>query len=414
MSKKAKSEKRRKTVTFPSLFRMSTFVDIFRHMSTDAENRFEFLRFQKYSKMPRQLLVICDRWYRHGAQFGIEMFMDKGSILPVVAARKRVRTTVRKRHLSDSQEESKNLENRKKIILHLYLTSSLSLEGANYLGSGFSMRKGNVHRDRISILIWSKNLDDLMFARQFRLCRDDFYFVLQKISSELRVNSQQARNSSGSAVSPELMLMITLRILAGASYLDMIHYRVHVDSVNKIVWATVCAIHLKLDNIKMATTEAECKKLARVWSDLQKKRWGEVLTGGTIYAGDGLIIEIMQPDIKALRGRPIQIFRNRKGIWAVNVQGFCDGNAKFHVFDVKWPGGTNDIVAYNMTDLCHKARGGVHFPSWAYFMLDEAYGSIGGMHLTPYTLCQLRYAKKTDIEEYFKLLAFNNVLSSQS
>ena len=105
MSKKAKSEKRRKTVTFPSLFRMSTFVDIFRHMSTDAENRFEFLRFQKYSKMPRQLLVICDRWYRHGAQFGIEMFMDKGSILPVVAARKRVRTTVRKRHLSDSQEE---------------------------------------------------------------------------------------------------------------------------------------------------------------------------------------------------------------------------------------------------------------------------------------------------------------------
>ena len=40
----------------------------------------------------------------------------------------------------------------------------------------------------------------------------------------------------------------------------------------------------------MATTEAECKKLARVCSNLQKKRWGEVLTGGTIYAGYGLII----------------------------------------------------------------------------------------------------------------------------
>ena len=104
------------------------------------------------------------------------------------------------------------------------------------MGSGFAMRKGNVHRDRVSTLIWSKNLDDLMFARQFQLCGDDFYFVLQKISSELRMNSQQARNSSGSAVSPELMLMITLRFLADASYLDMIHNRVHVDSVNKIVW----------------------------------------------------------------------------------------------------------------------------------------------------------------------------------
>ena len=117
------------------------------------------------------------------------MLIDKGSVLHMVAARKRVRAPFRKRSLSDLQEDSKNLENRKKIFIHLYLTSSLSLEGANFLGSGFAMRKGNVHRDRVSILMWSKNLDDLTFARQFRLCRDDFYFVLQKISSELRVNS---------------------------------------------------------------------------------------------------------------------------------------------------------------------------------------------------------------------------------
>ena len=48
MSKKAKSEKRRETVTFPSLFRMSTFVDCFRHLSIDAEFRFEFLKLPKY------------------------------------------------------------------------------------------------------------------------------------------------------------------------------------------------------------------------------------------------------------------------------------------------------------------------------------------------------------------------------
>ena len=39
--KRRKSEKWRETFTFPSLFRMSTFVDCFRHLSTDAEYRFE-------------------------------------------------------------------------------------------------------------------------------------------------------------------------------------------------------------------------------------------------------------------------------------------------------------------------------------------------------------------------------------
>ena len=63
---------------------------------------------------------------------------------------------------------------------------------------------------------------------------------------------------------------------------------------------------------------------------------------------------------------------------------------RFGVFDVKWPGGTNDIVAYNMTDSCAKANSG-YFSDWATFVLDEAYSSCGGMHLTPYFVHQLRY-----------------------
>ena len=84
--------------------------------------------------------------------------------------------TFRKRSLSDSQEDSKNMENRKKIFIHLYLTSSLSLKGANFLGSVFSIRKGNIHRDRISILTWSKNLDGMTKMR-FRFW---FYFLPKK------------------------------------------------------------------------------------------------------------------------------------------------------------------------------------------------------------------------------------------
>lgn len=298
-----------------------------------------------------------------------------------------------------------------RIKLLVVLKSVLSLEGHSMLPM-HRFRGGNQQRDRIGIIRWAAELDEKMFRRQFRLVREDFFYVLLKISDDLKTNEKQARNSSGSSVTPELKLMITLRILAGASYLDMIHYRVHVDSVSSIVWDTVKAIHTRIDNIKLASTEAECLRIAKVWAAIQLIRWGQHLTAGTIYAGDGLAIEIGQPSVEELRGRPISIFRNRKGFWALIAQGFCDANTRFAVFDVKWPGNTNDIIAYNMTDICHKAVTG-YFPPWATFVLDEAYSSCGGMHLTPFSVHQLKRAKRSEISLYYKMLSFNNILSSQ-
>ena len=66
-----------------------------------------------------------------------------------------------------------------------------------------------------------------------------------------------------------------------------------------------------------------------------------------------------------------------------------------------------------MADIYRKATSGNYSPEWATFVLDEAYSSIGGMHLTPFTLNQLRYAQRTTFEEFLKMIAFNNVLSSQ-
>ena len=302
-----------------------------------------------------------------------------------------------KRKLTDGFPESSDDEIDSDIVIPsgstiavcFCLISVLALEGSNVLGIGRNLRKGNVKRDRRHILKWSYDIDDNMFRRQFRLHREDFYYVLLKIQSVLEKSEKQACNSSGSSVSPYLMLMITLRILAGASYLDMVHYHVHVDSVNKLVWSAVCAISKKVDNIKVARNEYECLKLTRDWSVIQKQRWGTYLAAGTIYAGDGLVLEILQSSEAELKGRAVTIFRNRKGLWELIAQGFCDAHTRFCVLDVKWPGGTNDVVAYRMTDLCMKAESG-YFPAWATFVLDEAYSSCGGMHLTPFSVHQLR------------------------
>jgi hypothetical protein len=292
------------------------------------------------------------------------------SEVAILAKRKRQRRTICDEDdaLVTRGDKDKNMQS---FVIFQFL-NSMVLEGCSFFGKGPSIRRGNVHRNRQQIVDWSNDLDDTMFNRQFRICREDFSSVLQKIESGLQKDEIKAKNSSGSSVSPHIMLMITLRILAGAAYLDMIHYQIHVDSVNDIVWDTVCELHEKIDNIKQPESEDECKKLAFQWCAVQKKRWGKILTAGTLLAGDGLVIEISQPTAKCLRGRPISIFRNRKSLWGLIVQAFCDAFTKFHVFDVKWPGGTNDIIAYKMTDLHFRSTAIGGYPTWATFVLDEA------------------------------------------
>jgi hypothetical protein len=291
----------------------------------------------------------------------------------------------------------------------IYLPSLLTLElDSPQLRSG---RAPNQRRDRTAILEWARALDDKMFRRQFRLQRIDFLYVLGLISGVLKKDEQKAINSSNSSIAPELMLYITLRILAGASYLDMIHYKVHIDSVSALVWTTCVAIHNNLNN-KFYTDEDSLQIINREWNDKQKERWGANMNTCTVYAGDGLVVEILQPDVKALRRRAVKVFRNRKGFWGILAQGFCDSNTRFSVLDVKWPGGTNDIVAYPLTELYEAFQTG-KFPAWVALVLDEAYSSIGGMHLTPFSIHQVRRTKQNDIALYYKMLAFNHILSSQ-
>ena len=102
---------------------------------------------------------------------------------------------------SDSDDESiivlHRMANDKNVQIKLFvaLRSILSLEGDSVLPT-FSLRKGNKHRDRTQILRWAAELDDKMFTRQFRLCREDFFYVLAKIERDIRKNISKAINSS--------------------------------------------------------------------------------------------------------------------------------------------------------------------------------------------------------------------------
>ena len=55
--------------------------------------------------------------------------------------------------------------------------------------------------DRNEIIKWAAGLDERMFNRKFRLCREDFFYVLSKITCDLQKDARQAINSAGLVVS---------------------------------------------------------------------------------------------------------------------------------------------------------------------------------------------------------------------
>ena len=277
-------------------------------------------------------------------------------------------------------------------------------------------RVGNNHRDRELVLLTVRDWDDDMFRRQFRLFRSDFNGLLIRLNPYLTKNCVKARNSSGCPINSELQLLITLRVLAGASYLDMIWYSVSVNHVMDIVVRTCELINTHLNNISFPAwqNEDEYVKLAHGWQHRIYRKFGgagEGILNGVISAGDGIIFQIKEPRKKDLDGKPSVLYMNRKGFFSVNAQAFCDSNCRFQYFEMKWPGSTSDCTAFRQSDLYIGIINGMA-PDWAIFVCDEAYSCYGGRYLTPFSKYQLMRTKIVNPDLYNQMRAYNHVLSS--
>ena len=64
-------------------------------------------------------------------------------------------------------------------------------------------------------------LDPSVFKRMFRVDREMFDFILSKVEPLLSVANIKACNSSGVPITSRTRLVVTLRWLAGGSYLDL-------------------------------------------------------------------------------------------------------------------------------------------------------------------------------------------------
>jgi hypothetical protein len=141
-------------------------------------------------------------------------------------------------------------------------------------------------------------------------------------------HASYATRSSGSLITLELWLYITLWILSGANYLDMIWYAVEVRSVPGIFWWTICDIDEAVDSINFPTDGVGLMHLVDNWSAKRKDRHGFTTNMGTALAVDGFVIETVKPDAKHLQGQDVGCYRNCKGVWGFIFQVRCDANAK--------------------------------------------------------------------------------------
>lgn len=252
-------------------------------------------------------------------------------------------------------------------------------------------RVGNLHRDRESSLLEVRSWDDDMFRRQFRLNRCDFNDLLQIIAPYLTTCATYARNSSGSAICPELRLLIALRVLAGASYLDMIWYNVSINHVMSLVVNVCKCINEHVDNISFPSYGDEDGY--RALQDGWKRRIYRKFGGMGVGILDGIAFCITEPRASDLDGKSSSSYMNRKGFFALITQAFCDSYCRFLYFDTSWPGSTGDCTAFEECVLYAALKNGLA-PAWALFACDEAYSSFGGNILTPFSSIQLKKSKR--------------------
>ena len=123
-------------------------------------------------------------------------------------------------------KDGMGIENEEAFALALLLLSESNEEIKQLFwgggATGARNRRGNKRRDRGFALSQMEELSDDEFRRMFRLSRPAFDALLEKISDDFGVRSVSfAECSNRSRISPKTRLAVTLRWLAGGSYLDI-------------------------------------------------------------------------------------------------------------------------------------------------------------------------------------------------
>jgi hypothetical protein len=209
------------------------------------------------------------------------------------------------------------------------------------------------------------------FLRHFRMTRAAFDKLLAEISPLLvQRNVQQAINSSGSPLTARTKLAVTLRWLAGGSYLDITRlYGVATKSffhANGPLWPVIDAINAAF-SIEFPIDDTEyLDRVSRGFARFTDQRMTKCVS-----AIDGWLMETRQPNLGEVAS--VNAYYNRKCMYGIVVMAGCDSDLSFNLFSALASGATHDSLAWEYTALKKAIEDDHLLPDEYYVVGDEAF-----------------------------------------
>ena len=196
------------------------------------------------------------------------------------------------------------------------------------------------------------------FEARFRLSRQQFDYVLSRISERI---SHRSRRSAAST--PEEQLLLTMRFLATGSF-----YAV-VGDCHGFSKSTVCrAVHRCVHAINNELFDEIVQWPDNV-SDLASKFFNIAGMPGVCGCIDGTHVPIEAPTESEHQ------FVNRKGMHSINAMAVCGPDMRFYYMSSRWPGSVNDARVFRNSVLRTRLDEGWRpFPN-AVLLGDSAYPS---------------------------------------
>lgn len=274
--------------------------------------------------------------------------------------------------------------------------------------------RNRVFRQRRSWQNFQSLLTNRQFRRYFRMSRECFALLANKIEQNVGAevfkseeyltrlksdpnfsyalfNKQKNllaahEHTTGGFISGEVKLAITLRMLAGGSYLDLALLYEMGQSTAHVIFHQVVDEWINdkrlvdINGMKYISDEGRMTKVALGFAQITN---GALC--GCIGALDGWIVKIQRPTKKRDKCPNPSSYYSRKGYYGINVQAIVDSKKRILFRSILTRGAEHDSTAFKSSNL-HKRllkKYKWYFENGLYFIGDSAYG-IKSFLLTPY------------------------------
>ena len=210
----------------------------------------------------------------------------------------------------------------------------------------------------------TNRLSDNQFHRVFRMKKISFHklcllietnvgkdvFKSEKHTTNYHSKTEAATNFRGGEISGEIRMAIFLRLLAGASYLDLFMlYDVSTKSVYNSFKKAIYWVNTTLKfRLVQALQEEDKYYFEQLSNSFGLDSQGEFM--GCIGALDGLAIKIKRPTITEILKDP-GAYYCRKGFYALNIQAICDRYKRILWISSRHIGTCHDSRAFKDTQL---------------------------------------------------------------